>query len=583
MYIKELTIDNFRGFSHLELKPNGHVVVMGEPRAGRSDLIESLGRVLDAETLRTRFTTEIDFHNRDTSKPIEIGVVIAALNPNLEQQFIEYMEFWDSENDHLIPESLAIDELDDEQYEMVLRVGYYARWSPTEERSEEWIHFPKFADQDSDTFRRASSRLISELGYTTLRWGSNRVLELRPRGNFRRIIERSGGEDFAPAIEEYVEDVGQAALKFIDSYQLQGALSEVLSPINAVMGIAEPDVQDSVRFEPEGGSTSGLLRSLGPTLASGDDADHLPAWRRGSTTITLLRIAEALALSGSTEGIFAIDDLGDSLDLGASSHLASIIRKMAGQAWITTRAGSVAEAFEPQEVVRLGKHLSGARTVRQGKRPSSKIELAMAKHWHRNLLHALSFKAVIVVEGPNDFVALHSLARRMTDELDCDPLGTHGACLINAGITGSGGYPNVLRLSGVAREMGLRAIAVVDGDVGQDAKNFLADSLTLADVVIRLPDRMAIEAALVDGIEDEDMREAMRNAANAAGLDLPTDFEQLTGDSLARKTTRFLKSRSLHGLFVDSLSCGSLPAIGQEILNLAAASINDQSNGLIQL
>ena len=84
MYIKELEIVNFRGFLRLKLRPNGHVVIMGEPRSGRSDLIEALGRVLDAESLRTRVTSELDFYNLDTSTPIRIAATLAGLDLEVE-------------------------------------------------------------------------------------------------------------------------------------------------------------------------------------------------------------------------------------------------------------------------------------------------------------------------------------------------------------------------------------------------------------------------------------------------------------------------------------------------------------------
>ena len=45
--------------------------------------------------------------------------------------------------------------------------------------------------------------------------------------------------------------------------------------------------------------------------------------------------------------------------------------------------------------------------------------------------------------------------------------------MINAGFTGSGGYPSVLRLAASAKEIGLRSVAVIDGDAAQDTKAFL--------------------------------------------------------------------------------------------------------------
>ena len=53
MRVVELHIENFRGWADLTLKPAGHLLVVGEPRAGRSDLIEALRRVLDPDLTRT--------------------------------------------------------------------------------------------------------------------------------------------------------------------------------------------------------------------------------------------------------------------------------------------------------------------------------------------------------------------------------------------------------------------------------------------------------------------------------------------------------------------------------------------------
>ena len=76
MHVKELHIRRFRGFSDLTVRPKGHVVVMGEPGAGRSNLVEGLARVLDADASRTRITTELDFHNSDTSQPVQITAIL---------------------------------------------------------------------------------------------------------------------------------------------------------------------------------------------------------------------------------------------------------------------------------------------------------------------------------------------------------------------------------------------------------------------------------------------------------------------------------------------------------------------------
>ena len=65
MKIRFLRIANFRGFELLELKPDGHVLLVGEPGAGRTDLVEALWRVLSPESSRFLLSEDLDFHDRD--------------------------------------------------------------------------------------------------------------------------------------------------------------------------------------------------------------------------------------------------------------------------------------------------------------------------------------------------------------------------------------------------------------------------------------------------------------------------------------------------------------------------------------
>src|SRR5664279_990126 len=52
MRVRQLRISSFRGWRCLTLRPGRHALVVGEPRAGRSDLVEALRRVLDPDSTR---------------------------------------------------------------------------------------------------------------------------------------------------------------------------------------------------------------------------------------------------------------------------------------------------------------------------------------------------------------------------------------------------------------------------------------------------------------------------------------------------------------------------------------------------
>ena len=557
---------------------------MGEPAAGRSDLIEAIARVLDTDSSRTRITTELDFHNQDTSLPIQISVTIADLGPDLEQSFLEHLEFWDQIDDELLLENDIPEDVDGERYESVLRLEYRARWLPAEERCEEWVHYPKESEPDTDAFVHTRRRDIADLGFGVLHWDTARSLDLGARSSFRRVIEGSEGDDFATALAQYVHDVGQAAGQFTESMQVQGALLNVFEPLLRLLNITEADLAQVIQFAPDGGSPSGLLRSLRPSIDFDDGSGYLPVWRRGSTTTSLIHIAEALALSSSEGRVLAIDDLGDNLDAASAVHLSFVVRQSAAQVWVTTRNPSVAEVFEPPEVVRLGRDENNVRFARHGKQPGSKAEAVAAKHWHRNLLPALSYRSVVVVEGPNDFAALHSLALRLAKEQDQPLPATQGVSIINAGYTGSGGYTSVMRLSGTTKDIGLRSIAVVDGDKMEEAQKFVQDNLGMADAVIRLPDGVAIEAALLAGLEDDVMKQSLCDAASSAGLTIPSRLDQLSGNQLTQAILSFMKSNSLHAQFVEALPPENLPPLAIQVLAEAVhAATTTELKGIIQL
>lgn len=583
MHIKELHIRHFRGFSCLLVRPKGHVVVMGEPGAGRSDLVEALARVLETHSGRTRSTTEPDFHNKDTSKPIQITLTLGGLEEGIKQDFLDHLEFWNNTENRLVPESSTLEEADEDHFEFVFRLGYWAKWQSQEEPPDEWSYFPKGSLPESNSFIHTSRSEIEKLNFSLLQWSGEGFLDLGSRGNFRRAINRAEGDDFTKAVEQYVREIAQAAEQFSESHQVRLALENVVMPLRELLDIpVNSDVSQIFQFAPEGGVPSGLLRSLDPTIDVGDNAGSLPARRRGSTTATLFRIAEALALS-SEAGLIAIDDLGDGLDAASSAHLATIIRRNAGQAWVTTRVPAVAEVFEPQQVVRLGRNAGGVRFVCQGQQPANKVEFVTAKHWHRNLIPALSYRSVVIVEGPDDFAALHNLALRTFEEQGVPLPAARGVAFVNAGAGGSGGYPNVLKLAGAAKKIGLRAVGAVDGDIRPDVQEYLNQYGNLADVIVRLPDKIAIEAAIINGIPDETLKQVIKDITVAVDLTEPRDFAQLTDTRLTKQAMRFIKDNSLHGLFIDALPSENLPSLAIHYLEELVEAATGNQTGLIQI
>ena len=325
------------------------------------------------------------------------------------------------------------------------------------------------------------------------------------------------------------------------------------------------------------------MRSLDATFDFGDGAGSLPLWRQGQSLESVLKVAEVVAAVAQSEPILAIDDLGDGMDMAAAAHIAAELRNRAGQVWITTRHAAVAEVFEPREVIRLGRKTDGSAFVRLGRQPTGKADAIVLRHWYRNILPALSYRAVVVVEGPDDFSALRALALSLLRDHG-EPLpATRRVALINSGAVGAGGYSSALKLCREARLMGLRAVAAIDGDKADSAKRFVEPDREHANAVVRLPEGKAIEAAIIEGVTDDVLVRALQELSDAAGIDLPSTVKSAVGSALHKGAMKFVKRNSLHGPLIDSLPPDQLPVLGQRYLRALVDAATGKCEGFIQL
>lgn len=383
----------------------------------------------------------------------------------------------------------------------------------------------------------------------------------------------------------YTEQVEHIAREFLHTAQVTGALEALLQPLRALPQIGETPAHELLRLIPEGGSTSGLLRSLAPALNLGDAGGLLPVGRHGSTTASLLRIAETLAVVSGSGAIMAADDFGEGLDPAAATHLAAVIRRSCSQVWLSTRRAAVAEVFEPSEIVRLSRGKDEMRRVHQGRVPLTKAERLAARHWSINLLPALTSRAVIVVEGPHDRAVFNTLARRLFAEAGVPLPRAKGVAIIDAGSAdSSGGASSVPRLTAAARAMGLWTVGVIDWDRRSDADGVLAEAMRSADAVVRLPEGVAIEKALLRGVDDQAIRDALYVAASSTNTPLPRGLGELAGADLQRKAAETLKSSGgVHVPFIDALAFADLPPLVRQLLEAPVTAAVERTPGHIQL
>ena len=155
MQIRLIEFRHFRGFEAATIRPSGHVVLVGEQRAGRSDVVEGLTRVFLPDATRVPLTDDLDFYGRDDrSRRSEVEVILGDLGDQLTQTFFDQLEYWDWETGELIEALDDVQDLDDRDVEPVVRLCYRAAWSEEDDQADHWVDYPKTSDEEAGVFER---------------------------------------------------------------------------------------------------------------------------------------------------------------------------------------------------------------------------------------------------------------------------------------------------------------------------------------------------------------------------------------------------------------------------------------------
>ncbi len=580
--IRHIRIENFRGFDAFETPLRSHAVLVGEPGAGRSDLIEALVRTLDPESLRGRRGTDLDINGLDRTRAAVVEVTIGDLSDDVRSALFNQLEFWDRQAEEVVTRLSAGAAPDPDRHEYVVRFAY--RLAIEDGQPAEVIYYPKVSDPASGSFARVGSNERSLISFFWQRGLSMKPLDLAGRGELRDLIDSQTGEEFADAVDRFMAAVEAAASDFSSQDRVAAALQAVLLPLRSVRRFDDVKTgAELIRFLPDGGAPSGLLRSLAAAISLLDSPQHFPAVRQGATLLAALRAGALHAAATTVEGaIIAIDDFGGEFDPFLARHLAGELRRSAGQLIVATHAPGVASSFATEEIVRLHR-IAGARRVGRGRRPASRQDRISARYLTSSLVEGFNASAVVVVEGHHDRLGYIALAERAVALGRLKSLDAAGICFVEA--EGDGEAPKVAR---AARELGIFSVVLLDNDTGSVAATdpTVQGSLAEADAVVRLPSRMALEDILLDGVSDAELVRVFTGLEQAFGdLALPPNWDQLSGPALRRVLVKTLHDRpgSLHASYLWELSDAELPAGAIVALDRLRAIATSRQSGLVEL
>jgi len=574
MRVEQLSIDGFRGFDVVVVRPRNHVALVGEPRAGRSDVIAALERVLQVEATRWQ-VREWDFHAGDLDREIRIEVTLTDLDEGLRQRFLRRLEPWDSATGAIVETS----DVDDEaaSYQPALRLRWTCTWDRIEERGEQRVEYVKRVANSGANANRVAREDRAALPFKAIR--QREPLAVRSEGDFRAMLESGDNEDVLDAVRRLAEGVDSLSADLSADPGIVAGLERVLESLREPLGLGS-DASEIIRFLPEGGAVSGLLRTLTAALDLGDGAGHLPLTRHGSTTRSLLSTSEAIWWANSDRAVVVVDDFGDGLDGPTSTRLADLFRKNVGQAWVSTRRPEVARSFAVDDLVRLtGQGVE--RACHQVDRPKDKTARGAMRHFQLQLLPAMTARAIVVCEGPHDVASFNSVARRREAVDGTPPPLAHRIEFVDGG-----GKDQMWKVAAFARRLGFSTVGILDWDRDDgEAETALQLVGANCDSVVRLPLGNAIERALIDGVSDFDLAATLTAVQTGFELKIPSpegmDRAQLEHHALSH----ILKSGSggLHQAYVDALPAGVVPGLIVQVLSSVTSSVLSGSNGLQQL
>lgn len=608
--ISRLRLHDFRGWSDLDIRPQRHVLLAGVPRAGRSDIIAAISRVLDPALIRTppslgdlrRHTTPCSSSKSEadtaeegsdgegaepsagSSPSVEGGgsthrspvvaayaeaeVTLVDLCPEVEQLCDGFLEPLGEDDQVDISDNAGPDA------PLGVRLAYRVSYDPDADSLEHLLYFPARSDPTTEQYAKVSSALRRALPVVVL--SSERPLQLRAEGVLRRLVtERDPGAATA-AFRSLERSVAEATdcltsdeniAETIDSLLRAGGLAQRLSE-TALTAAA-------VRFRPEDGSLSALLRAVQPALML-DDAGLLPLPNHGSTTKAVLTAAEAMLLATAQgKAVVLGDDFGEDLDAATAEHLTAMLRARAGQMWFSTRRPEVARAFAPPELIRLSR-LGDSRGHHVLPEPSDKKEIAVRRLLHMQLLPALTAPTVVIVEGPHDLTTYTSADRHIG--MANLPLAAFGVRLISADNGSGGGTGQIPRVADLAHTLGFRVIALIDRDPDKTSAATLGQIEGACDVVVRLPPDTAIEQALQSGIDIRHLRAA---AAVLPAFGIPDPSVGKSDEEVSKAIAHALHRKGLHEQFLDAVVEQSfvVPPVVEAALTAVASAASTSYSG----
>ena len=431
MHLSRITLVNFRNFSRLDVRLAGNVVVLGENRVGKSNLLYALRLVLDPSL-------------PDTARQLSIADFWDGLKElGADDKITVSVEITDFEDDLNILAVLTDYRLDDDPHTVRLTYEFRARSElETQPRSEEDYEFVCYGgESDANRFGYRLRRRISLDVLHALRDAEGDLAVWR-RSPIRPLLEKAFGGVARKDLAEIGEAIADATAKVAELEDVK-KLQENIANIFAEMSGPRQDIKLRLGFSPI--EASRLHRNLRLLIDDGDRGIRDASLGSANLVFLSLRalgLEQLIAEGSRNHTLLAIEEpeahLHPHLKRSVYRHFFERLDEALGNAVsvvLTTHSPHIASVAPLRSIVLLRD------TADQGSVGCSTAALELTDREEEDLRRYLDVtraeilfaRGVLLVEGDAERFLLPVFANTIDVDLDqlgisvCSVAGTHFA------------------------------------------------------------------------------------------------------------------------------------------------------------
>lgn len=381
MKLQKIAIDNFRSFNEFELELSGEsVFLIGENGGGKSTFLQAVVRGLGRDLNFTR----ADF--AEETRALRIELTLDDLDLDQQALFSDYLDFGSG-----LPQ---------------LRLLVRALWDAASEQIEIEHTYPRTGSRS-----RRNERDALKHDWLPAQRDAARMLAF---GSARNLMARLLADlPLDQSLDQALDDVRAAAEQLGRDQDLVGLLTRAR---DALAGLLPEVGADAFSLGLAGTTARELLGQFELDVSYGGDA--VPVGRQATGVAQLALFVFVIELVRQEPGtLVLVDEPEVSLHPQAQRALMRALTSLDGQLIIATHSANLLDRADPRRVARLSR--AGASvTVARPHALSDDDARRLARFTSPQTAEAFFARAVILVEGLSDQLALEALAERRGRNLD---------------------------------------------------------------------------------------------------------------------------------------------------------------------